>query len=193
MLGWEFPPAFSGGLGVVTQNLAQALTHENVDLTLVLPQFITERIIEARFDPGVKLLTFADGKYDIDYKKTWKIKTLIHSPYLNPQEYETQREKFLNKRYKKSKTASQPTGGAVYGENLFQEIDRFAAEVLALSEGEDFDLVHAHDWITAEAALQLKLQKGLPYVLHVHATEVETQMAKSFVVKSLPWKWPTRE
>ncbi len=181
MLGWEFPPVFSGGLGVVTQNLAQALQSENVDLTLVLPQFITEQIIEARFDPGVKLMTFADSECDLkalnQHKKTWRVKTLIHSPYLNPAEYETQREKFLSQRYKRrlksDKSPSQMKKGPVYGENLFAEIDRFAAEVLALSEGEHFDVVHAHDWITAEAALQLKLQRGLPYILHVHATEVD--------------------
>ena len=177
MLGWEFPPAFSGGLGVVTQNLAQALEHKNVDLTLILPQFITAQIIEARFDPGVKLMTFADD-YDLEelhsISNIQRIKTTLHSPYLSPETYETERQKFLSARYKRTVAGrTVPAGKTVYGENLFQEIDRFASEVLALSEGEGFELVHAHDWITAEAALQMKIQRGIPYILHVHATEVD--------------------
>ena len=61
----------------------------------------------------------------------------------------------------------------IYGANLFQEIERFVAEVLIATEDESYDLVHAHDWITAEAAVQLKLQRNLPFVLHIHATEFD--------------------
>jgi hypothetical protein len=39
MLGWEFPPQFSGGLGVACQGLSQAMSKiTDIDLTLVLPK-----------------------------------------------------------------------------------------------------------------------------------------------------------
>lgn len=170
MLGWEYPPVFSGGLGVVTKNLAQALVRQGCDLTLVLPQFIAHKIINAGADPGVKLLTFADGFAYDDQVKTMRVSTFMYSPYLNAQDYRD-----ALKRYQQGEGPApyQPHDGAVYGQDLWTEIDRFAAEVVALTATNQFDLVHAHDWITAEAALQLKLKRGLPYILHIHATEVD--------------------
>ncbi len=169
MLGWEYPPLFSGGLGVVTKNLAQALVSQGADITLVLPQFITQEIITAQFDPGVPLLTFKDQTHYENSVKTIGVNTLLYSPYLNQQSYQ-QLKKTLNTQEDKNQKKKNLT---VYGENLFQEIDRFAAEVVALTKDNKFDIVHAHDWITAEAAIQLKLQRGLPYIIQIHATEVD--------------------
>lgn len=170
MLGWEYPPVFSGGLGVVTKNLAQALVRQGADLTLVLPQFITHKIISSQYDPGVKLLTFADGFDYSNRVKTQRVSTFMYSPYLSATEYRLAYEK-----YQQGLGPLPPisNGDTLYGEDLWTEIDRFAAEVVALTSDKQFDLVHAHDWITAEAALQLKLQRGLPFILHVHATEVD--------------------
>lgn len=43
------------------------------------------------------------------------------------------------------------------------------ARVFAIED--DFDLVHAHDWLVAQAAWTLKKGKGLPLVATIHATE----------------------
>ena len=40
MLGWEFPPLFSGGLGVATYGMVKALRH-NVDIKLIIPSYST--------------------------------------------------------------------------------------------------------------------------------------------------------
>ena len=171
MLGWEYPPVFSGGLGVVTKNLAQALVRQGADITLVLPQFITHKIIQSGYDPGVKLLTFADGtqRYD-DLVDTIHVPTFMYSPYMNASDY---KEALVRYQKGDGPLPKASADGDVYGENLWAEIDRFAAEVVALTGENDFDIVHAQDWITAEAALQLKLKRGLPYILHIHATEVD--------------------
>lgn len=51
---------------------------------------------------------------------------------------------------------------------------RYAAATLrALHRVGDFDLVHAHDWLTFEAALAVKLATGKPLVVHVHSTEYD--------------------
>jgi len=170
MLGWEYPPVFSGGLGVVTKNLAQALVKQGADITLVLPQFITHKIIRSGYNPGVKLLSFAEG-YESDTRiKTKRVPTFMYSPYLNAEGYKDALFKYQNG---KTPFNAKTEDDSVYGQDLWTEIDRFAAEVVALTEKNEFDLVHAHDWITAEAALQLKTQRGLNYILHIHATEVD--------------------
>ncbi len=38
MLGWEYPPNISGGLGVACQGLAEALKDEGVEITFVIPR-----------------------------------------------------------------------------------------------------------------------------------------------------------
>ncbi len=35
----------------------------------------------------------------------------------------------------------------------------------------DFDVIHAHDWLTFRAALRIKEQTGRPLILHVHSLE----------------------
>ena len=37
MLGWEFPPHISGGLGTACLGITQGLTEKGVDLTFILP------------------------------------------------------------------------------------------------------------------------------------------------------------
>lgn len=40
-----------------------------------------------------------------------------------------------------------------------------------LAETKEFDLVHAHDWLTFRAALRIKEKLGCPVILHVHSVE----------------------
>ena len=37
MLGWEFPPYFAGGVGVVCSALTRALANRGIDITYVMP------------------------------------------------------------------------------------------------------------------------------------------------------------
>jgi glycogen synthase len=40
-----------------------------------------------------------------------------------------------------------------------------------LAETKQFDIVHAHDWLTFRAALRIKERTGCPLILHVHSVE----------------------
>ncbi len=170
MLGWEYPPLFAGGMGIVTENLVNGLLSQGVDLTLALPQFITENILENFPEIPVPLLT--QNNLKIPDLKYVRIKTPIYSPYMGCEEY----KKIISPRRKATPLLNQEGRKkevSVYGKNLWEEIDRFAEEVLFLTKNQKFDLVHAQDWITAECAIQLKLQKNIPFVMHIHATEVD--------------------
>ena len=46
-----------------------------------------------------------------------------------------------------------------------------AARGLSLSQDRDFDLVHSHDWLVADAAEQVARGRDLPWLVTVHATE----------------------
>lgn len=189
MLGWEFPPVFSGGLGIVTKNLIEALVAQKADVTLLLPSFVTEQSPQKPNYTwsmiGSSSQFYSQVKEVLKYKLIRVFSEKLISPYLKRNEYLTEKVKNIasifeqNKYTKKifgftsdqSKSADVPK--KLYSTDLFREIDRFAAEALVATEHENFDLVHAHDWITAEAALQLKFQRQIPFVLHVHATEYD--------------------
>jgi len=63
------------------------------------------------------------------------------------------------------------TGG--YGPDLFQEIANYAAIASILGVSNNFDVIHAHDWLTYPAGIAAKMVSGKPLVVHVHATDFD--------------------
>jgi len=60
-----------------------------------------------------------------------------------------------------------------YGTNLMQEVDNYAKVASVIATENDFDLIHAHDWLTYAAGIAAKKASGKPLVVHVHATEYD--------------------
>ena len=143
MLGWEFPPHNSGGLGVACEGLAKALLQSDVEVLFVLPR---------RIDAGESRvpLVFADiGKVTV---KT--VDTAL-SPYMTSSAYNELRLKLP---------------GNIYGATLFEEVARYAIAIRDIAEREQFDVIHAHDWLSFLAGIEAKRVSKKPLVLHVHAT-----------------------
>jgi len=75
----------------------------------------------------------------------------------------------------------QPTGhigmgggaGEGYGSDLFGDAERYARLVVALTRREQYDVIHAHDWLTFPAGIALARVSGKPLVVHVHSTEFD--------------------
>lgn len=63
------------------------------------------------------------------------------------------------------------TGG--YSSNLYAETGMYTRVAAELSKQYDFDVIHAHDWLTYEAGIAIKKETGKPLVVHVHATEFD--------------------
>jgi len=64
------------------------------------------------------------------------------------------------------------------GGKFFEAVHRYnevvVARVKSVAKAEGkFDLIHAHDWLTMEAARTLKQDLGVPMVLTVHSTEYD--------------------
>ncbi len=88
-------------------------------------------------------------------------------------------------------TAATPQGvevieaaGGVYDSHKYTYIDGheeyhdivsqqrlFERSVGKLVESREFDVIHAHDWLTFRAGLRAKQQSGAPLILHVHSIE----------------------
>jgi glycogen(starch) synthase len=148
MAGWEFPPRISGGLGTACRGLVLALDRLGVEVTLVLPRLHGgERAGRAR-------LLGADGARN-GGPRVRAIPSPLR-PYLGALD-------------------PLPGGGggrgSPYGPGLLAEVRRYGAAFAALAEGEEFDVVHGHDWMTFAGAEAAARGRGVPLVLHFHSCE----------------------
>lgn len=146
MFGWEFPPHNSGGLGTACFGLARALINQEVDLTFVLPRKLD------LFQDLVKII-FADNSR-ISF-------TRVDSPLYPYLTHES---------YIKGKVRG---GSPMYGRTLLEEVYRYAALAKDVAMEEEFDVIHAHDWLSFPAGLSAKQVSGKPLIVHVHATEID--------------------
>lgn len=168
MLGWEFPPFFAGGVGMVCYELTKAFSKRNdIQVTYVMPY--GPKDLYSRY---VRLLA-ADNLIPNSKIQIKKISSMLGA-YMSPEEY-IQQLKQLEFKQLGMKEGDSILGKdntfKLYGANLLQEVYRFAEKVRLLAIEEDFDIIHAHDWTTFPAAIALKEMTGKPLVVHIHITE----------------------
>ena len=58
-----------------------------------------------------------------------------------------------------------------YGPDLMTEVFRYSQAAVQLAGSSDFDLIHAHDWMTYPAGMAVKAATGKPLIVHIHALE----------------------
>ncbi len=100
-------------------------------------------------------------------------------PYISPEEYSTYHDEFVKSGQRTWETSDvwsrRYTFSGKYGANLMEEVARYAvvaAQVAKELEGQ-FDVIHAHDWLTYYAGIAAKKISGKPLVVHMHATEYD--------------------
>lgn len=62
---------------------------------------------------------------------------------------------------------------------IFEQSERYVKAVEGIAELGEFDIIHAHDWLTFRAALRAKEVSGKPLIAHVHATEFDRAGGKA--------------
>ncbi|MFP4354720.1 MAG: glycosyltransferase family 4 protein [Phycisphaerae bacterium] len=60
-----------------------------------------------------------------------------------------------------------------YRGNLMDQVHRYTRLAIELARREDFDVVHAHDWMTFPAGQAVAAVTGKPLVVHIHSTEFD--------------------
>jgi glycosyltransferase involved in cell wall biosynthesis len=63
--------------------------------------------------------------------------------------------------------------GEHYAGDMNSEVQRYARLVTQIASQEEFDVIHAHDWMTYPAGLAIAGITGKPLVIHVHSTEFD--------------------
>lgn len=178
MLGWEFPPYISGGLGTACYGLTKAMSQAGIEIIFLLPKLVkTSLASHVKMVLPVVTASHDQAKtipYDFIENLTFRH---INSPL---QPYETS-EAYLQSvdQVRKEGQASTQIQQALdmafanYGSDLCEEVHRYAQLATVVAQQEQFDVVHAHDWMTFLAGVAVSRASCKPLVVHVHSTEFD--------------------
>jgi glycosyltransferase involved in cell wall biosynthesis len=244
MLGWEYPPHISGGLGTACEGLTTAVASRGIEIDFLVPRLFGEedaphmRLLDAAseepwtqdehppavvttrqwaeliaaepalatdpiFVAAVEAATMGMPKQAGSEIRTIRVPAML-KPYLDQATYrqlitsgaisafalaelaEAQiahpvpdppgggtRLQHAHVPGGDLPLAEQPATGAHYGHDLFAEVARYAMAATRRVAGRKYDLVHAHDWMTFPAGIEIARRAGAPLVVHVHSLEYD--------------------
>lgn len=144
MLGWELPPHYTGGMGLVCYQLCKHLSRTGADIEFVLP--------------------FTADFPNINFMKINPALPLGVDKVLRDEGGSTYDSQFFTYVAK---------DGVARGAHMNEHQQNYADYVLKLVLYGDYDIVHAHDWLTLRAGIAAKQATGIPLIAHIHATEFD--------------------
>jgi glycosyltransferase involved in cell wall biosynthesis len=177
MFGWEFPPHISGGLGTACYGLTKGLAINGVNVTFVMPKASGDEDTSY-----VKIVNGSDVEVDLQssdfFQRTGQTSYIqVNSkliPYVGLDDYYNVINQIESGVFEKSTSEKRKyIFSGKYGPNLIQEVNQYANIAAEIAKNEDFDLIHAHDWLTYRAGIAAKRASGKPLVVHIHATEFD--------------------
>jgi glycogen synthase len=183
MLGWEFPPFISGGLGTACHGLSCAMGRLGTKVLFVLPEAIettvfgaaahAESAAEAPPAPRQVQMRRVPGTMPNPYgshaASALQMQPIVEPPAQSPAVAAALRQLRSSPLLKVKGTGA----GGGYGGDLLGKIHLYADRCLAATADEPFDIIHAHDWMTFPSGIRLARQHRKPLVIHVHATEFD--------------------
>jgi glycosyltransferase involved in cell wall biosynthesis len=179
MLGWEFPPFISGGLGTACYGLTKAMNKLDTEITFVLPG-----PADKEHSTHVKMLTpdslsqCTEGSRCCIEESIPELLALdsILRPYQIPGSCKCQ---ICQSHTTQSTDEHQPVllGADLpqehYGGDIQSQVRSYAAMASMLARTESYDVIHAHDWMTYYAGVTVAKLTEKPLVIHVHSTEFD--------------------
>ena len=144
MLGWELPPHHTGGMGIICYQMCKQLANSGADIEFILPY-------TASF-PNIKFMKI-NPALPIGVSKV--IGGNAGSTY------DSQYFEYVM------------SDGTTRGVAMNEHQAKYADYVSKLVKYADYDVIHAHDWLTFRAGMMAKQVSGLPLIVHVHSTEYD--------------------
>ncbi|EQA36017.1 glycosyltransferase, group 1 family protein [Leptospira inadai serovar Lyme str. 10] len=189
MIGWEYPPKITGGLGTACYNIAKALSDSGNEIYFVLPQLSGEepKLQNVKIlDVEGTIVNFEEEERRILYKfQNESIYKALSLQAFHP--YESSRDTSLQdsepvttkKATTLSETIRHTTGNESlkiqpgYTKNIINDIRLYARFNSLLAPKLAFDIIHCHDWMTFPAGVEAAKSTRKPLICHVHATEFD--------------------
>ena len=181
MFGWELPPHIAGGLGTACYGIVKGLAHNGVQTMFVMPSASGDE------DRSAADIINA-SEIPVDVSSTMNVDDFLDKvqfvhigtnmvPYLDPAEFHSLVEEDRKRQVRDFSIHYGQTYkfSGKYGSNLMEEVARYAmvGGTIAMTHKGEFDVIHAHDWLTYMAGIAAKRLSGKPLVVHVHATSFD--------------------
>ena len=179
MFGWEFPPHISGGLGTASYGLTKGMTTlDDLEVIFVVPKAWGDE------DQSVVRLVGAN-KVPVSFKQIFykgtrrpieKIEVTSRIiPYTDPENFwkVTRSEVTGHKLFVQTNRRGMVDFSGRYDSNLLDEIYKYSIVASVIAEENEFDIIHAHDWLAYPAGIAAAEVSGKPLVIHVHATDFD--------------------
>ena len=152
MFGWEYPPHVFGGLATANYGISEGLKAQgDIETVLCLPHPFGDesqhacRIVAMNAVP----IAYRDVSYDYVKQRVGNI--------MDPDYYFKLREHIyadFNYMNVNDLGAMEFAGG--YPGNLHEEINNYSIIAGQVARAEEFDIIHAHDWLTFPAGIHAK-------------------------------------
>jgi len=179
MFGWEFPPHISGGLGTASYGLTKGMAKlDDLEVIFVVPKAWGDE------DQSMVRLVGAN-QVQVAYKKVFykgfrrPIERIEVSskivPYTDPDNFwqlvnsDTSEHNF----YVITNARGKVDFSGRYDTNLMDEIYKYSVVAALIADENEFDIIHAHDWLAYPAGIAAMEVSGKPLVIHVHATDFD--------------------
>ncbi|TAJ12991.1 glycosyltransferase family 1 protein [Marinilabiliaceae bacterium JC017] len=184
MFGWEFPPHITGGLGTACYGLTRGLSHvKDLDVLFVVPRAFGDEDQSAIDLIGANKVSVRQRKLDLKHFRKKLDYIEVDSklvPYVDPEEFWklTKYEVEGIKQFVHVNEEGCINFSGKYGPNLLMEIKDYSLVANVIAQDNEFDVIHAHDWLTYPAGIAAKEASGKPLVIHVHATDFDRSGGK---------------
>ena len=174
MFGWEFPPHILGGLGTASYGITKGLAVQpDMQITFCLPKPWGDE--DKSFMNIIGLSETPVVWRDVDYDY---VKERLGSK-MTPELYYSLRDHIyadFSYRYTNDLGCIEFSGR--YPENLQEEINNYSIVAGVIARQQEYDIIHAHDWLTYPAGIHAKQVSGKPLCIHVHATDYDRSRGK---------------
>ena len=174
MFGWEYPPHVFGGLATANFGISEGLhVQGDIETILCLPHPFGDEdrtfanIVAMNHVPIVYRdidNEYLRGRLDnlMDTELYYKLRDNIYADFNNMNVNDIGAMEFA--------------GG--YPSNLTEEINNYSIISGVVARALDYDIIHAHDWLTFPAGIHAKKISGKPLCIHVHATDFDRSGGK---------------
>jgi glycosyltransferase involved in cell wall biosynthesis len=169
MYGWEFPPHILGGLGTASYGLLKGMSLQpDMDITFVMPKPFGDE--DQSFLQIIGVCNTPVVWRDVDYD--YVANRL--SKFMEPQKYFHLRDHiYADFSYRHVNDLGCIEFSGRYPNNLLEEINNYSIVAGVIARAENYDIIHAHDWLTYPAGIHTKMVSGKPLIVHVHATDYD--------------------
>ncbi|MBQ2128567.1 MAG: glycogen/starch synthase, partial [Prevotella sp.] len=156
MFGWEYPPHVFGGLATANYGISQGLHAQgDMDITLCLPKPFGDEDRTACNIVAMNAVPIAYRDVSYDYVKDRVGNIMDPDFYFRLRDHLYADFNYMNVN---DLGAMEFAGG--YPGNLHEEINNYSIIAGVVARTLDFDIIHAHDWLTYPAGIHAKQVSG---------------------------------